>query len=172
MLSQSSRREILRKLNLKLGYEVREENLSPGSRQAITNLATIEKHLSVMTEILRGENSRIERSVVLRAAAKLGKESEKSERAAYADEIGKLHLEIDNKISQLADQVIQEDNARQSFQALPQYKGRVEPLQLKCPSCGADLPMPTGRLVQCQYCKATLSIQDVSSQIKSMIQSL
>jgi len=103
MLSQSSRREILRKLNLKLGYEVREENLSPGSRQAITNLATIEKHLSVMTEILRGENSRIASSAVLRAAARQGRQAERSERAAYADEIDKIHLEIDNKIAQLAD---------------------------------------------------------------------
>jgi len=172
MLSRPSRREILRKLNLKLGYEVSEENLSPGSRQAITNLAAVEKHLSVMTEILRGENSRIESSVVLRAAARLGKQSERSERAAYAVEIDKLHLEIDNKIAQLAEQVIQEDNARQSLQPLPQYKGRAEPLLLKCPSCGADLPMPTGQVVQCQYCKGTLSVQDVSSQIRSMIQSL
>jgi Zn finger protein HypA/HybF involved in hydrogenase expression len=172
MLSQSSRQEILRKLNSKLRYEVNEENLSPGSRQAITNLATVQKHLSVITEILRGENSRIAGSVVLSAAARFGKQAEKSERATQADEINKLHLEVDEKISQLANQVTQEDIARQSGLPPPQYKGRLEPLELKCPSCGAALPMPTGRFVQCQYCKATLSVEDVSSQMRSMIQSI
>lgn len=172
MLSQSSRQEILRKLNSKLGYELNEENLSPSLRQAITNLAKVQQHLFTIAEILRGENSRIKKSVILSAAARFGRESEKSERTAYADEINKLHLEIDSKISQLADQVSQEDKASQSGLPPPQHEGRLEPLQLKCPLCGAALPLPTGRLVQCQYCKATLSVQDVSSQIKSIIQSI
>jgi DNA-directed RNA polymerase subunit RPC12/RpoP len=43
-------------------------------------------------------------------------------------------------------------------------------VELKCPTCGASLPMPTGRYLKCGYCRSTISIQDVSSQIRDLIQ--
>lgn len=170
MLSQTSRQEILRKINSKIGYPIKEENLTPASRQAITNLAIVQRHFFVITELLRGEQSRIDRSLILRTTSKLGKDSEKAERTNLANEISKLQLEIDDKIADLSNQILGEEKARQSGLPPPEYKGKLEVVQLKCPTCGASLPMPTGRFVQCQYCKATLSVQEVSSQISSMIQ--
>jgi hypothetical protein len=172
MLSHTSRQEIVRKLNSEIGYSFKEENLTPSTRQAITNLAAVQRHLFVITEILRGENSRIESSFILRSASKLGKDSGKTERTAQANEISKLQSEIDAKVSALSTQILAEENARLAGQAPPEYKGNLELVQLKCPSCGAALPMPTGRFITCQYCKATLTIQDVSNQLKSMIQSI
>lgn len=172
MLSQTSRQEILRKINAKIGYTFNEANLTPSTRQAISNLATVQRHLFAITEILRGENSRIRGSLILSTAAKIGKGSEKTERAALADEISKLQVEIDSKVTDISDQVVAEDTARQSGQPPPEYKGKLELIQLKCPSCGAALPIPTGRFSTCQYCRATLTIQDVSSQLKSMIQGI
>jgi hypothetical protein len=172
MLSQTSRQEILRKINSKIGYPIKEENLTPATRQAITNLAVVQRHLFVITELLRGEKSRIERSFILSTASKLGKDSGRTERTAFADEISKLQAEIDNKISEVSQQILAEENARQLGQPLPQYSGKLEVVQLKCPSCGASLPIPTGRVLQCQYCKNAFTIQEVSSQVMSMIRSI
>ena len=172
MLSRLSRQEILRKIDYRIGYPVREEHLTPSLRQAITNLATGQRHLFVDTEILRGENSRMERSVVLQAATKQGMDSDKTERAALKDEIGKLQADIDAKVSDLANQIVAEENARISGSPLPEYKGKPELVELKCPSCGAALPLPTGRFTTCKYCGASLTIQDVSSQLKTMIQGI
>jgi hypothetical protein len=172
MLSQTSRREILRKINFKTGYQVVEYNLTPATRQAITNLAEVQRHLFVITEILRGENRRIEGSAILTMASKFGKDSEKGERIALADEVSKIQADIDAKVADISNQVIAEDSALKSGLPPPMYKGTLSSFQLKCPSCGATLPIPTGRFTTCQYCKATLTIQDVSTQLRSMIQGI
>ncbi len=169
MLSQTSKQEILRKLGGNLGYLVNEENLSPSTRQAVTYLAAVQRHLLVISEILRGEQSRVDHSVLLSFSARLRKDRE---RDVHSEEINKLQSEIENKISEISTQVLQEEKARQLGQPPPERQGSLELAQLKCPTCGAALPMPTGRFIECQYCKATLSIQDVSSQIKTMIQSI
>ncbi len=172
MLSNTAREEVLRKIQLAIGFTVHEEYLTPATRQAITNVATIQRHLFVITEILRGEDSRVERSALLTLASRMGKDSGKEERANLSAEIGNLQGEIDGKISALSKQIVEEENAFQSGLPPPKYGGSPEVVQLKCPQCGASLPIPTGRYTQCQYCNATLTVQDVSSQIRSMIQNI
>jgi DNA-directed RNA polymerase subunit RPC12/RpoP len=169
MLSRTSRQEILRKLEVKVGYPFDEERLSIGTRQAITSLADFQRHLFVISEILNGEQGRVERSVILSFSNRLSKDTEIE---AHAAEITKLQKEIDDKISEISSQIRQEENARQSGQPPPERSGGLDVVQLKCPTCGAALPMPTGRFVRCEYCGAAISIQDVSSQISKMIQSI
>jgi DNA-directed RNA polymerase subunit RPC12/RpoP len=172
MLSKTSRQEILKRISTKIGFAVVEVNLTPATRQAITNLATLQRHLYVITELLEGENSRIERSALLRLASRIGKDSEKEERTRLAEEIGKLQAEVDVKISELSDRILKEENARQAGQPPPEFANNIGVAQLKCPTCGASLPLPTGRFIKCQYCNAVLSIQEVTSQMKSMIQNI
>jgi len=169
MLSRTSREEILRKLESKVGYTIEEDRLSLGTRQAITSLADFQRHLFVISEILNGEQGRVERSPFLSFSSKLYKDREVE---AHTDEIKNLQREIDNKVSEISAQILQEDEARRKGQPPPEREGGIDAFQLKCPTCGAALPMPTGRFVKCEYCNATLSIQDVSSQIKTMIQSI
>ena len=168
MLSTTSRQEVLRRLGVNLGYPVDEANLSPSTRQAITNLSLVQRNLSVISEILRGERSRVEKNVLLSLSARLRKDQEKE---AHTNEVKQLQTEIDSKMTEISAQIKEEDKARQSGQPPPERQV-AEAVQLKCPNCGAALPMPTGRFVECQYCGATLSIQDVSSQIRSMIQGI
>ncbi len=172
MLSQNSRRLVLERIYSKVGFTVNEADLTPNTRQAITNLATMQRHLLVIKELLEGENNRIERSALLRLASKIGRDSEKEERTQLAQEINKLQLEVDAKVSELSDRILKEENAWQTGQPPPEYKASLEIAQLKCPACGATLPLPTGRFIKCQYCSAALSIQEISSQMKSMIQSI
>ena len=169
MLSSTSRQEVLRRLGANLGYPVNEASLSSDTRRAITNLSLVQRDLSVISEILRGERSRVQKNVLLSLSSRLRKDHE---REAHSDEIKHLQTEIDSKISEISNQILQEDRARQSGLPLPERQGAVEAVELKCPNCGAALPMPTGRFLKCQYCNATLSIQDVSSQIRSMIQGI
>jgi hypothetical protein len=169
MLSQASKDEILRKLAAKTGHPVSEEGLSPGSRRAIANLAEIQRNLFAISEVLYGEQSRIQRSALLSLSSKLHKDSEMQ---AHGAEVKSLQTDVDNKISEISAQILQEDEARTSGLPLPERQGGLGAIELKCPNCGAVLPMPTGRFVKCEYCSTTLSIQDVSSQIRSMIQSI
>jgi hypothetical protein len=169
MLSRTSKEEILRKLDSRVGFPINEKDLSMATRQAIANLAAVQRNLFVISEILNGEQSRIEGSVVLKVASKVRKDKEV---ASHATEIEGLQAEISNKISELSDHILQEVKAKDSGTPPPARYGNVEAVQLKCPNCGADLPMPTGRFTKCQYCNTTVSIQDVSSQIKNLIQSI
>lgn len=172
MLSQDSRQQILRRIYSKVGFTVDEVSLTAATRQAITNLATMQRHLLVITELLEGENSRIQKSALLRLASRIGLDSERGERANLVEEISKLQLEVDAKVSELSDRILMEENARQTGQPPPEYGGSLEAAQLKCPTCGAALPLPTGRFVKCQYCSTVLTIQEVSSQMKSMIRNI
>jgi len=167
MLSQASKEEVLRKLEVKAGHPVSEEGLSPGTRRAIANLAEIQRNLLAISEILSGEESRIQRSILLSLSSRLHKDREMEMHRA---EVNSLQAEVDNKISEISAQILQEDEARKSGLPPPEGHGGLDAVELKCPNCGAVLPMPTGRFVKCEYCSTTLSIQDVSSQIRSMIQ--
>jgi len=167
MLSRASKEEILRKLEAKVGHPVSEEGLSPGNRQAVANLAEIQRNLFAISEVLNGEQSRIQRSALLYLSSKLHRDKEMEMHGA---EVKSLQVEIDNKISEISAQVLREDEARGSGLPPPERQGGLDAIELKCPNCGAALPMPNGRFVRCEYCSATLSIQDVSSQIRSLIQ--
>lgn len=156
-------------MEAKVGHPIDERELSLGARQAIANLADVQRHLLVISEILSGEQSRVEHSVVLSFSSKFHGDKEIG---VHANEISMLQTEINNKISELSNQILQEYEARRSGRPPPERQGGVDAVQLKCPTCGAILPMPTGRYVKCEYCSSVLSIQDVSSQIKTMIQNI
>ena len=169
MLSRYSREEIIKKLTAKVGYPVEEAKLSPETRRAIANLADFQRHLFLISEILNGERGRVEQSLILSAASRLHRDKEMD---AHVEEIVKLQKEVDAKISEISAQIVLEDEAKQSGVPAPSRGGGLEALELKCPTCGAGLPLPAGRYVKCKYCDSTISIQDVSSQIRDMIQSV
>jgi len=169
MLSRASRQEVLRKLEAKVGHPIDEANQTPDTRQAITNLTEIQRNLFAIAGILDGEESRIKQNALLSLSSRLRKDNEMK---MHATEVKTLQQEIDNKISEIAEHVLKEEEAIRSGSLPPKREGGLEAIELKCPNCGASLPMPTGRFVKCEYCETTLSIQDVSSQIKEMIQSI
>jgi hypothetical protein len=169
MLSRASKEEVLRKLEAKVGHPISEEGLSPGNRQAVANLAEVQRNLFAISEVLGGEQSRIQRSALLSLSSRLRKDNEI---AMHGTEVKSLQTEIDNKISEISGQILREDEAKSSGLPPPERRGGLEAIELKCPNCGATLPMPNGRFVKCEFCSATLSIQDVSSQIRSLIQSI
>ncbi len=169
MLSRASKEEILRRLEAKVGHPISEEGLSPGSRRAIANLAEIQRDLFAISEVLNGEQGRIQRSALLSLSSKLRK---RNEMEIHGAEVKSLQTEVDNKISEISAQILGEDVARSSGLPPPERQGGVDAVELRCPNCGATLPMPNGRFVKCEYCSTTLSIQDVSAQIRTMIQSI
>jgi len=169
MLSQASRKEVLRKLEVKVGHPVNEEELTQETKRAITRLTEVQRNLFAISEILEGEQSRINQNALLSLSSKLRKDNEMERHAAGVKDLQKV---IDDKISEISAHILQEEEAIRSGNIPPKREGILEAVELKCPECGATLPLPTGRFVKCDYCKTTLSIQDVSSQIKDMIQSI
>jgi len=169
MLSQVSRKEIVRRLEVRVGHPLDDGALSPGTKQAITELASVQRHLFIISEVLKGEQSRLEKSTILRLSSKIHRDRELE---AHSEEIVKLQAEINAKVSEISSRILQEDRASQTGEPLPDRQRSGEPVQLKCPTCGAALPMPTGRFMKCQYCNSALSIQDVSEQIATMIRSI
>ena len=169
MLSRASRQEILRKLEAKIGHPIKEESLSPETTRAIANLAEIQRNLFAISEVLSGEQTRVEQNALLSLSSKLRKDNEMEMHAA---EVTNLQKEIDSKVSEISGEVLLEEEAAHSGRLPPPRQGGLDAVELKCPNCGAKLPMPTGRFVKCEYCETTLSIQDMSSQIREMIQSI
>jgi DNA-directed RNA polymerase subunit RPC12/RpoP len=169
MLSRASRQEIVRKLEAQVGHPFAEVKLSAESRRAIDSLTEIQRNLFAISEVLNGEQSRVKQSALLSLSSKLRKDNEIE---THVTEVNNLQKEIDNKISEISAHILQEEAARRSGHTIPKREGGLEAVELKCPSCSAALPMPTGRFVKCEYCGTTLSIRDVSSQIKEMIQSI
>lgn len=169
MLSRVSRQEVLRRLEAGVGHPIDDEALSLGTKQAITELALVQRHLFVISEVLKGEQSRFEQSTILRLSSKVHRDRELQ---VHADEIARIQAEINGKVSEVSAHILQEDNARKSGGPLPERQRSGELIQLKCPTCGATLPMPTGRFMKCQYCNSALSIQDVSQQMVTMIRNI
>jgi len=169
MFSRVSRQEIIRRLEVGVGHPINEDELSQGTRQAITELAAVQRHLFIISEVLKGEQGRLEQSTILRLSSKVHRDRELE---AHTDEITKLQAEINGKVSEVSAHILQEDKARQSGGPLPERQRGGEPVGLKCPTCGAALPMPTGRFMKCQYCNSSLSIQDISQQMTTMIRNI
>jgi hypothetical protein len=169
MLSRASRQEILRKLEAKVGHPLNEENLSLESRRAITNLTEIQRNLFAISEILNGEQNRVRQNAILSISSRLRKDNEMETHLA---EVSNLQKEIDGKVSEISGEILLEEEAARSGRLPPPREGGLEAVELKCPNCGAKLPMPTARYVKCEYCETTFSIQDVSSQIREMIQKI
>ena len=169
MLSRTSRQEVVRKLESRVGSPIDEGDLTVETRRAIGILADFQRHLFVISEILNGEVGRVENSVLLSLSSRVWKDKDI---AAHADEIAQLQKEIDAKVEELAVHVKAEVDAARTGKPPPGREGGLEAAQLKCPSCGADLPIPTGRYLRCDYCNSTLSIQDVSAQMKELIRSI
>lgn len=169
MLSRTSRQEILRKIEASAGHPINEKELPQGTYKAISNLAHVQRHLLVISEILNGEEDRVEKSAVLSLASRLRKDEEM---ASHLKEIEALQSEIAKKVTELAQQILKEEEAKQSGNPPPERAGAVEVAQLKCPTCGAALPLPTGRFMKCEYCGSTVTIRDVSSQIRTLIKSI
>lgn len=169
MLSKYSRQEIVRKLEVGVGHPIDEDALSQGTKQAISELAVVQRHLFIISEVLNGEQDRIESSAVLRLASKVHNDRELE---VHIGEIAKLQLEINAKVSEVSSQILQEDKARQSGEPLQDRQRKGEAVQLKCPTCGAALAIPTGRFIRCQYCDSVLSIQDMSQQMMEMIRNI
>ncbi len=169
MLSRTSKEEVLRRLEATVGHPITEEKLSPGMRQALLNLSVFQRHLGVISEIVNGEEGRIEHNAFLVLISKVRKDRVLD---AHAKGIQNLQAELAAKISEISLQIIAEEKATLAGQPLPERSGGIEAVELKCPSCGAALPMPTGRFVRCQYCNASLTIEDVSDQIRTLIRNV
>ena len=169
MLSRTSKQEIVRKIEAHVGHPVDEEKLSRGTRQAVSSLAYVQRNLFVISEILNGEQSRIEGNALLSVAAKVRKDKDV---AAHAAEIEALQKAIQDKVAEVSQQVLDEEKAREDGKPPPDRQGGLDATHLKCPDCGAALPMPTGRFTKCEYCGSTISLQDVSSQIRTLIQGI
>ncbi len=168
MISQSSRREILRRISVYVGYEVREQDLSPETRRAVISLANALKHITFLTELQRSEKARIEGSLVLKAASRLAGRNDGN--AALNQEISKLHSELEAKIVEVSQRILGEE--RKTPLAAGDASTGVDLVELKCPKCGAPVSLPSGRYLKCQYCGATLLLEEISSQISGAIRGI
>ena len=170
MLSEQAKQDVISKINTRLGYDLSEAALSPSMLRAITSLAIVQKHLYVVKMILGAELSRVERHALLRLANKVRPNLEMT---VQGDEISRLQTDIDSKANDLADRILNDHKAQMSGEALASTQ-TDKPIvtELKCVSCGAQLPIPTARFVKCRYCGTTFSITELAPQLKSMIQSI
>jgi len=95
---------------------------------------------------------------------------------ATLQEISTIEDKISSKINELSGRILREQKIGWVRQNIPVEEISQIPesqiLELRCPNCGASLPLPTGSFVQCPYCGTVLSIKDIGLQIKALIDSI
>ena len=98
-----------------------------------------------------------------------------NEIAANIREIAMLEESIASKIDELTQRILKEQKLRWIKRALPAEQLISKPLrvlEIRCPNCGAKLPIPSAPFIRCPYCSTTLSVQEIGLQIKSLIESV
>lgn len=179
MLIDVARQAVIDGLSQRMGYQISQNELSTEVRQSVEALATIQKNLYVMREVVNGERSRIKNNAIRSFMSKHIKNKEIDDQN---NQIGELQSEINKKIVEISERIqsAKKDSQKHvtigSISLSPQDIDSNTPnanlLVLKCPSCGATLPMPTSQFVECRYCRSTISIQDFGLQFRSIIENL
>ncbi|MDG6929207.1 MAG: hypothetical protein JRN39_03515 [Nitrososphaerota archaeon] len=142
MRPEDARKEVVSKVAAACGFEVDESTLSPGTRQAISRLAATFRELVMAEQMLR-----LEKRSHGRVAMKIRKglrmaEDEKVVR--YGSDAERLRSQLNDGVGAVVRQILDEREA-----------GRPPgpaALELRCPSCGANLDPASTGAVRCAYC--------------------
>jgi hypothetical protein len=164
-----ARKEVLLRLSSRCGFDVPENRLSGETRQQITALASSYRQLFALRDLVK-----LERENNKRVASKLKREitGKKSlDLSKNLETIETMRGALDKKISEVAARIVTESSWRPPkivAAASPSVAAPVRPAILepiRCPSCGADMSMPTSSVTKCRYCGTEYS---VSSYLQSL----
>ncbi len=167
MLSGQAKQEIILRLSSKVGYPLSEGTLSPDIRRGISTLAAVERSLSIIQEISRGEKARINGSLILSLASRARHNKDDPK---LKDQIAKLQQEIENKLTDISNRILKGETSKVTEDPTKITNNRSNPIiELKCEKCGAPLPIPISQFIKCSYCGATLLIQDFAPQLSAIV---
>jgi len=170
LLEKQIREEIMEKISNEVGYKVREENLPPWIKQSITNIISIKKNLLILEEIYKGERGRVANSVILKLTGKIKRNDNLDQEY---EKILKLKSDLNIKIILIAKEVLAlQFNRPPSQQAENKEENSLKIMELKCSKCNAPLPFPNSYKVQCEYCGTTFLIDDILTQMDSIIKNI
>ena len=159
---------IMDRINQKIGYSVAESSLSPALRRSITNLAQVQRSLYTIRQIYFAELNRSNQNFITRFASRNDKVTIERD----DQEVQRLKVAVDSKVDELSKRVLMEQTLKQttSESDIPNNSSAVT--ALKCPNCGASVPLPTDTLVKCNYCGGSLSIQNLQLQLATIVQGI
>ncbi len=156
-----AKRQILQKLGEECGYEIPEYKLSGETRRSIAELATTFRHLLALKDLIL-----LEKENDARLASKLDRHlhgKKDTEIAKNLLVIVQMRTTLDAKIKELAERITSELSSPSVVaSAAPERveDGHMVLKALKCASCGAALPIPSGSLAKCNYCGSTYTIEE------------
>jgi len=105
----------------------------------------------------------------------LGKQYQKTseELNKLFEEINSIETKVFEKIDELSHRVLNELKIVWVAQNVPLFQSRgLVVVELRCPNCGAPLPMPSSSTIRCKYCGTVITIRDVGLQLKSLIDTI
>jgi len=89
------------------------------------------------------------------------------------EEVNSIEAKVFEKINELSQRVQNELKMGWITQNIPAPHSRGPAVvELRCPNCGAPLPMPSSSTIQCKYCGAVITIRDIGLQLKSLIDTI
>ncbi len=167
---ETAKKDILERLSERVGFEVIESSLSAPLRTSINTLAHVERSLYAVRQIYYAEvdNSQNFLSRFASKKTKLGIEKDR-------EEVERLKSAVDNKIENLSERILSEHGIKENAMvpntnSIPTNTAQL--VTLKCPNCGAGLPMPATEFVKCDYCGSTLTMQNLQAQLSSILQGI
>lgn len=161
MRIQEAKRQILQKLGEECGYEIPEYKLSGETRRSIAELAATYRHLLALKDLVL-----LERESDARLASKLdrrihGRKDTEIEKNLLV--IVQMRNALDAKTKELAGRITTELSSPSLVSSATPEKvedGRMVLRALKCASCGAALPIPSGSVAKCNYCGSAYTIEE------------
>ena len=167
---ENAKKDIFERLSERVGFELVESSLSAPLRTSIYTLAHVERSLYAIRQIYYAEldNSQNFLSRFASKRTRLGIEKDREEverlKTAVADKIEDLSKRI------LSEHAIKENTVVPNSNSILTNSAQL--VTLKCPNCGAGLPMPATEFVKCDYCGSTLTMQNLQAQLSSILQGI
>lgn len=165
---EAAKKDILERLSERVGSEVTESSLSAPLRNSVNTLAHVERSLFAIKQIYYAEldNSQNFLSRFVSRRAKLGIERDR-------EEVERLKAAVENKIEDISKRILSKSTLRENAAVPAADRSSTDATQyvsLKCPNCGAGLPIPSTEFVKCDYCGSTLTMQNLQIQLSSILQ--
>ena len=167
---ENAKKDILERLSERVGFELVESSLSAPLRTSINTLAHVERSLYAIRQIYYAEldNSQNFLSRFASKRTRLGIEKDR-------EEVERLKTAVADKIEDLSKRILSEHAIKENA-AVPNSNSiltnSAQLVTLKCPNCGARLPMPATEFVKCDYCGSTLTMQNLQTQLSSILQGI
>lgn len=172
MRLEDAKAQVLDQISKILGVKISENDLTFFQKQALTSIAQTLRQLIIIKQMFMIEKTK-QSTLIFRMVKSLRKNEGSDKLSNYLEQIDELQKLLNNKIEELANNIIEEQQQKSmsTGEKQPITKSSVvkviKPLQ--CTNCGAKLKIVSAELVECEYCGMKYTMANYISLLRESI---